>query len=578
VATRWIENNQTSEKFPFWTRANVGEVLPRPPSPLGWDLVWENGVLPGWRDCGVQRLGFAEHEVSQTRPEVVGLFGGYAYLGATLNRVFGHRAPGLTASTIDDAYFGDHPDVPPITIHDWWDAPDTAEFLGNWMGWVMTTTEQPELESDRDVAEAARADRPDYGSMSVAELAEFAHSKIPYLRRMFNQHIHQSACATIGPGVIGAVAEAVGDPTLTLKIIGAVGGVDSAAPSYVMWDLSRTVAASPTLTAMFGAGTDTFAASLAASDHEDAATFATAIADFLQRFGSRGPNEWDIHSHVWETKPELVFAAIDRMRLTGDDQSPLRHHAEREQERETIIADLTEALAEDPETQGQFLAGVSSAARFVPGRERSKTSIIKVIHEVRMATWEIGKRLVAAGGADEINDVCLLFADELDQAVSDPPWARTTITQRQAHYDHLMSLEPPFIFNGECPPIETWPRKDARSVDMLAAGATLQGVPGSSGTYRGVARVVLDPGDPMALDPGDILVAPHTDPAWTPLFVAAGAVVVDVGAALSHAIIVCRELGLPCVVSVTDATKSIPDGAEIEVDGNTGAVTIISTP
>ena len=191
MATRWIENNQTSEKFPFWTRANVGEVLPRPPSPLGWALVWENGVLPGWRDCGVQRLGFAEHEVSQTRPEVVGLFGGYAYLGATLNRVFGHRAPGLTASTIDDAYFGDHPDVPPITIHDWWDAPDTAEFLGNWMGWVMTTTEQPELESDRDVAEAARADRPDYGSMSVAELAEFAHSKIPDLRRMFNQHIHQ---------------------------------------------------------------------------------------------------------------------------------------------------------------------------------------------------------------------------------------------------------------------------------------------------------------------------------------------------------------------------------------------------
>jgi pyruvate,water dikinase len=101
-------------------------------------------------------------------------------------------------------------------------------------------------------------------------------------------------------------------------------------------------------------------------------------------------------------------------------------------------------------------------------------------------------------------------------------------------------------------------------------------MPGSSGTYRGTARVVLDPGDPMALDPGDILVAPHTDPAWTPLFVTAGAVVVDVGAALSHAIIVSRELGLPCVVSAKDATRRIPDGAEIEVDGNTGIVTLIS--
>ena len=103
-------------------------------------------------------------------------------------------------------------------------------------------------------------------------------------------------------------------------------------------------------------------------------------------------------------------------------------------------------------------------------------------------------------------------------------------------------------------------------------------MPGCPGTYRGTARVVLDPADPQALEPGDILVAPHTDPAWTPLFVPAGGVVVDVGAALSHAIIVSRELGIPCVVSATDATKRIPDGATIEVNGDTGAVTVIELP
>ena len=83
---------------------------------------------------------------------------------------------------------------------------------------------------------------------------------------------------------------------------------------------------------------------------------------------------------------------------------------------------------------------------------------------------------------------------------------------------------------------------------------------------------------PPALDPGDILVAPITDPSWTPLFVPAAAVVVDVGAPLSHAIIVSRELGIPCVVSATDATRRIPDGATIEVDGDTGVVTVISLP
>ncbi len=94
----------------------------------------------------------------------------------------------------------------------------------------------------------------------------------------------------------------------------------------------------------------------------------------------------------------------------------------------------------------------------------------------------------------------------------------------------------------------------------------------------GRARVILDPSDPRELEPGDVLIAPNTDPAWTPLFMACGAVVVNVGAAISHAIIVSRELGLPCVVSATDATSRIPDGSLIEVNGDTGAVKIMEVP
>ena len=86
--------------------------------------------------------------------------------------------------------------------------------------------------------------------------------------------------------------------------------------------------------------------------------------------------------------------------------------------------------------------------------------------------------------------------------------------------------------------------------------------------------MVLDPGDPTALEPGDVLIAPITDPAWTPLFVPAAAVVVDVGAQLSHAVIVSRELGIPCVVSVTGGTRLIPDGAQVTVDGTAGTVTV----
>ena len=86
---------------------------------------------------------------------------------------------------------------------------------------------------------------------------------------------------------------------------------------------------------------------------------------------------------------------------------------------------------------------------------------------------------------------------------------------------------------------------------------------------------MLDPADPRGLAPGEILVAPLTDPSGTPLFVAAEGVVVDVGAVMSHAVIVSRELGIPCAVSVTNATRRIPDGALIEVDGSTGTVRIL---
>ena len=109
------------------------------------------------------------------------------------------------------------------------------------------------------------------------------------------------------------------------------------------------------------------------------------------------------------------------------------------------------------------------------------------------------------------------------------------------------------------------------------AGDVLKGDGGSAGVARGRARIVLDPSDARGLNPGDILVAPMTDPAWTPLFLPASAVVVNVGALMSHAVIVSRELGIPCVVAVAGATERIADGAMLEVDGTAGTVTVLDT-
>ena len=186
---RWIEDQPYGVKTPFWTRANAGEVLPVPPSPASWDLVWANGgSVAGWRDCAVNRLGVGDDELSEDpdRCEFIGLIGGYAYLGATWIRVWAERTPGMTAAAIDQAYFGDHPDVPPYVAEPWHENPATTETMLGWLGWVMGTMDQSELEADRVLARQIRSGRPDLMSLSDVQLLDRAIALRPMCRRMFD--------------------------------------------------------------------------------------------------------------------------------------------------------------------------------------------------------------------------------------------------------------------------------------------------------------------------------------------------------------------------------------------------------
>jgi pyruvate,water dikinase len=397
-----------------------------------------------------------------------------------------------------------------------------------------------------------------------------------HFQRLFAQHLFVTYCATVPTGIIQQVCAAVGDPSMALRLIAAVGDVESAAPSWAMWDLGRMAAASPGLTAEFDAGTDGLDRRIRARAETDdsAAAFVTHFDQFLYDYGARGPNEWEMRSPTWETDPDLALAAIDRMRLMPADDSPRAHHAARAADREALGPSVVEALAADPEVQGQFGAALRSATVFLAGRERSKTNAVKLIHEARLAMLELGQRMVDAGHFERPANFGMLTNAELDAFLADPASFKPEIGRREEAYADLRDTEPPFVFEGEPPALATWRRRNDRPVDVAGPGDVLAGISGCPGKATGRARVVLDSHDPGALEPGDVLVAPITDPSWTPLFVPAAAVVVDVGAPLSHAIIVSRELGIPCVVSVTDGTRRIPDGSLVTVDGDTGSVTV----
>jgi pyruvate,water dikinase len=213
---------------------------------------------------------------------------------------------------------------------------------------------------------------------------------------------------------------------------------------------------------------------------------------------------------------------------------------------------------------------------FSQGRERSKTTVITALHAFRLASLELARRATTRGAPEDPTSLWLVTIDELDTYLADPPAFASLQAERAARRDELAALVPPFVFVGTQPDPSTWTKRVDDTAPRAATGDTLQGISGCPGIAKGRARVVLDPADPRGLGPGDVLIAPITDPSWTPLFVPAEAVVVDVGAQMSHAVIVSRELGIPCVVSVTGATTAIPDGALVEVDGTNGTVTLLA--
>ena len=567
----WIVDNEPSTRYPIYTRGNVGEVFPEAVAPLSWTLGGIPGSEPGWRDAFARFGAFDPDEFDEHNLDLLGVFGGYCYLNVSISRIFAVRTPGLTPELMDQSLFGTS-SAPPYRPQPTDESPEHTARIQQTVGWILTTPDLPELLDDQRQVDEFVAGRPDLGALTVAELLDHARERMELFRHLFAQHIFISYCSTVPLGIIQGVTAEMGDPTLAMKLVAGIGDVDSAAPSFAMWELSRVARASDAVSAEFGEGVEGLDARLRSTP--EASDFVAQFGEFLDRFGSRGPNEWEMSAPTWGTDPELALAAIDRMRQADDDLSPQRQWDARAAEREALAGPLVDALASNPEVQAQFAAALSASRLFLAGRERTKTTIIKLVHESRLSFHEIARRMVADGHFEHFNDFALLTNEEYDDFLRDPAPFKATIAERRSLFQQLQQLEPPFIVDGEVPPLEQWRTRKAGPGEQAAAGSVLAGIPGCPGTHTGTARVILSPDDPSDLQPGDILVAPITDPAWTPLFVPAGAVIVDVGAQISHAVIVARELGIPCVVSVTDATRHIPDGARVTVDGTAGTVTV----
>ena len=577
---KWFTDHPPSERYPHYTRANAGEVLPTPASPLGQTYGFDNAIGHGFQEASIVMGAYEEDDYRDGKPEMVTFFGGYFYINMSCVRIQAVRNPAITVDQLDLAFFGDRPDTPPYEPHPKDDKPHLQEKIDAHMQFVLTTSHWPELEEEKERAAQIRADRPDLSSLTDDELVSHLRKLHPYIRDFTTNQMVAATSSGIPPGMLGAVAEAISDPTMPMRVLAGLGDVDSAAPSFALWELSRLIRGDGELSAVFDEGVDGLLDRLETLDSPNTQRFRDDFDNFVYEFGSRGPNEWELSAHTWETDTSIPLRTLDQVRKQPDEKNPQNGADSASEDRQQVVEEVRAKLAElgNEELVGVFEGALVGANQMV-FRERAKTSLVRVLHESRMAIRELGKRHTESGTVSDPEHIFMLLDEELESFVADPSRYSALLHDRYENWLKLWDLTPPFFLrDGIIPPLTEWETRAPTAKSALSEGDVLAGTAGCPGVVTGRARIVRDPTSPPDLEPGDIMVAPLTDPAWTPLFLAVDGVVVNVGGQVSHAVIVSREMGIPCVVSVADATERIQDGATITVDGTNGNVTLIRNP
>ncbi len=303
------------------------------------------------------------------------------------------------------------------------------------------------------------------------------------------------------------------------------------------------------------------------TDNED---FKNKFQSFMEIYDMRAAGEIDMAKDRWVENPEPLARSIMATVKTAEEG------VHRKDYKETI--ERAKKAAEELVTEVKNKHGVikSKVAQrlvkvlrnYLPAREHPKYLIMKLILIFKKAFLEEAKVLVHKGHLNEERDVFYLGFWELYQAIQNDESLIKLVEQRKEEYRHFKKLSAPRVLTNEGEEIKT-----SYNRENLPEGA-IAGMPVSSGVIEGIARVITDPSK-ASLNKGEILVASFTDPGWTPLFINAAGLVMEVGGLLTHGTVVAREYGIPAVVGITNATKTIKTGQKIRVNGDSGYVLVV---
>jgi pyruvate,water dikinase len=296
-------------------------------------------------------------------------------------------------------------------------------------------------------------------------------------------------------------------------------------------------------------------------------------ADFLRRHGYHGPSEGNVYTYSWREAPERLGALAAAYGRQSGTESPEEREQRSVRRRRVAERKLLQTVPLRRRWITRWLlARISNLLRKV---QLCRSTYVMCLDGCRAAVRDAGRLLVEHGVLSEVDDAFMLTGDELRQALTGQVTAISELVrQRWAERAEYEKGRLPATFHGQ-PTLVASPAdasEGARTTAGDGAAPAVRGVGVFGGTVTGKARVVRDLDDAIEVGPGEVLICRHTDPSWTPLMSLFSALVIDTGGPASHAAIVARELGVPCVIGAGNASLVIPDGARVLVDADAGVV------
>jgi pyruvate,water dikinase len=506
-----------------WSTDNVGEAAPGVLSPLGasiWGVIGESatrgtfvniGVLPE-RDVGVP---------PRLEDRVVRIFCGRLALQVELMTMLGDRLPGTSGQDVAKAILGVVPDD--IEYH-----PTIRRYPI--ILWKLSRT-------FFGMPGQLRRRPPKFHRFWRTSIDQLESTDLVGARRILSDALREFEAALLlqstavsghaqlmYQGLVGVIEQAgVGD----MGVLSGTGGAEMAVITDI-WRASRGE---------------------------------LTTDQVLREHGFHGPLEGEVSSVVWREDPSPLERMIGEY---ADREDPRIHEAELAAR---LPAAQEEVLAAMPRSKrpGAKLV-LNMAAKRIPLRGVAKRSFLEGLDVIRACARRIGTELADSGELHDPDDAFYLTTNELLML---PTGAGELVARRRERRLAYQRVKIPGAWKGLPEPVEIEDTGDgAERVDHV------QGIGVSTGVTEGVARVVTDPSF-AEVEPDEILVAATTDPSWASIMFVSSALVMDMGGPISHAAVVARELGIPCVVNTRTGTRDIRTGDRVRVDGDAGTIEIL---